>query len=58
MNEWLTWVLDTVQGVDPTVRTLVAAVAIMLETSVLVGLIVPGDTIVIVAATAVAGPVE
>lgn len=58
MNEWLTWVLDTVQGVDPTVRTLVAAVAIMLETSVLVGLIVPGDTIVIVAATAVASPAE
>lgn len=58
MNEWLTWVLDTVQGVDPTVRTLVAAVAIMLETSVLVGLIVPGDTIVIVAATAVTSPVE
>lgn len=58
MNEWLTWVLDTVQSVDPVVRTLVAAVAIMLETSVLVGLIVPGDTVVIITATAVAGPVE
>ncbi|MTE23801.1 DedA family protein [Microbacterium sp. ZXX196] len=32
---------------------LIAGVAIMLETSVLVGLIVPGDTIVIVSATAV-----
>jgi membrane protein DedA with SNARE-associated domain len=30
----------------------------LLETSVLVGLVVPGDTIVIVASTAIAGPVE
>ena len=54
MNEIITWLLDTVQGVDPLVRTLVATVAILLETSVLVGLVVPGDTIVIVAGTAVA----
>jgi membrane-associated protein len=53
VNEILAWLLDTVQGVDPVVRTLVAGVAIMLETSVLVGLVVPGDTIVIVAGTAV-----
>lgn len=53
MNEFLTWLLDTVQGVDPVVRTIVAGVAIMLETSVLVGLVVPGDTIVITAGTAV-----
>lgn len=55
MNEFLTWLLDIVQDVDPLVRTLVAGVAIMLETSVLVGLVVPGDTIVIVAGTAVSG---
>lgn len=58
MNEFLTWLLDAVQSVDPIVRTLLAGVAIMLETSVLIGLIVPGDTIVIVAGTAVASPVE
>lgn len=55
MNEILTWLLDTVQSVDPLVRTLVAGLAIMLETSVLVGLVVPGDTVVIVAGTAVSG---
>lgn len=54
MNEILTWLLDAVQSVDPVVRTVLAGVAIMLETSVLVGLVVPGDTIVIVAGTAVA----
>lgn len=53
MNEILTWLLDTVQGVDVVTRTILAGVAIMLETSVLIGLIVPGDTVVIVAATAV-----
>lgn len=58
MNEFLTWLLDAVQNVDPVVRTLIAGVAIMLETSVLVGLVVPGDTVVIVAATAVGSPLE
>jgi membrane protein DedA with SNARE-associated domain len=58
VNEILTWLLDTVQSVDPVVRAIVAGVAILLETSVLVGLVVPGDTVVIVAGTAVSGPVE
>ncbi|OMQ16312.1 DedA family protein [Modestobacter sp. VKM Ac-2676] len=53
MNDVIMSILDTVQGVDPLVRILVASLAIMLETSVLVGLVVPGDTIVIVAGTAV-----
>jgi membrane protein DedA with SNARE-associated domain len=58
VNDFLTWLLDAVQSVDPIVRTLIAGFAIMLETSVLVGLVVPGDTVVIVAATAVASPLE
>ena len=39
MNEFLTWLLDAVQSVDPVVRTLLAGLAIMLETSVLIGLV-------------------
>lgn len=58
MNDALSWILDLVQSVDPVLRTLLAGVGIMLETSILVGLIVPGDTIVLVASTAVDGPVE
>ncbi|MGN7798950.1 DedA family protein [Leifsonia sp. 22587] len=58
MNEALTWVLDLVQGVDPVLRTLLAGLGILFETSILVGLIVPGDTIVLVAATGVDGPAE
>lgn len=56
MNEVLLWVLDLVRSVDPLARSLLAGGGIFLETSVLVGLIVPGDTIVLVAATAVDSP--
>ena len=58
MNDVLNWILDAVGSVDPIVRTLLAGVGMLLETSVLIGLIVPGDTIVIVASTVVEGPVE
>lgn len=53
MNDILNWLFEVVQSVDVTARVIIAGVAIMLETSVLVGLIVPGDTIVLIAATAV-----
>jgi membrane-associated protein len=58
MNDFLSWLLGAVQSVDPAVRTVIAGLAMVCETSVLVGLIVPGDTIVIVAGTAVASPLE
>lgn len=58
MNEALDWILALVESIDPLARTLLAGFGILLETSVLVGLIMPGDTIVIVASTAVSGPVE
>lgn len=57
-NAALLWLLDTIQSVDPVLRTILAGLGIMLETSVLVGLVVPGDTIVIIASTAVDGWVE
>jgi membrane protein DedA with SNARE-associated domain len=47
-----------VQAVDPIARTLIAGLAVMLETSILIGLIVPGDTIVIIASMGVDGIVE
>ncbi|MGG7464117.1 MULTISPECIES: DedA family protein [unclassified Plantibacter] len=55
MNDLLTQLLDLVQSVDPVTRTILAGIGIMLETSVLIGLIVPGDTVVIVASTGVSG---
>lgn len=56
MNDIILWLLDVVQSVDPVLRTALAGFGILLETSVLVGLVVPGDTIVIIAATAVESP--
>lgn len=53
MNEVLDWLLSTVQSVDPLTRNLLAGLAIMLETSLFVGLIIPGDTVVLVASTGV-----
>ncbi|SJN43180.1 DedA-like protein [Microbacterium esteraromaticum] len=53
MNEIVLWLIDMVQSVDPVLRTVLAGVAIMLETSILIGLIFPGDTIVLVAAIGV-----
>lgn len=58
MDDTLNWILDAVQGVDPILRTLIAGLAITLETSILVGLIVPGDTVVIVASTGIGNTVE
>lgn len=58
MDDLLLWILDFVQSIEPVTRTLVAGLAVLLETSILIGLIVPGDTVVIVAAVGVANPVE
>ncbi|MBT2486225.1 MULTISPECIES: DedA family protein [unclassified Microbacterium] len=58
MDDLLLWLLDTVQSIDPVTRTLVAGLAVMLETSILIGLIVPGDTIVIIASMGVTTPLE
>ncbi len=52
----LTWVLDLVGSVNPVARILLSGLGILLETSILVGLIVPGDTIVVVSSTAIDGP--
>ncbi len=58
INGGLFWVLDLVQSVDPVARILLSGLGILLETSILVGLVVPGDTIVLVASTAVDGPAQ
>ena len=58
MDDFLGWILATVESVDPILRTLLAGLGMFLETSILVGLIVPGDSIVLVASTAVEGAVE
>ncbi|SMH35525.1 membrane protein DedA, SNARE-associated domain [Rathayibacter oskolensis] len=58
MNDALTGILDFVVGVPPVWRTLLAGLAIFFETTILAGLIVPGDTVVIVSATGVTTPLQ
>ncbi len=58
VNDLLMWVLDLVQSVDPLARILLAGLGILLETSLLVGLIVPGDSIVLVASTGIDHPAQ
>jgi len=53
MNEILDSILNFVESVPPVLRILLAGVAVMLETSALVGLIVPGDTVVLVSSTGI-----
>ena len=53
MNEFLDWILDGISGINPVWRNLAAGLAIMLETSIFIGLIVPGDTIVLIASAGV-----
>lgn len=53
MNTFLDWLINSVHGVDWWLRDLIAGFAILLETSLFVGLIMPGDTVVLVAATGV-----
>lgn len=58
MNEILNWLLASVLDIDPWLRTAIAGFGMLLETSLLIGLVVPGDTIVIIASTAVTGWVD
>ncbi|MEO0027168.1 MAG: hypothetical protein RLZZ258_1450 [Actinomycetota bacterium] len=53
MNDILDWILNAVQSVDPITRNLLAGLAILLETSLFAGLIIPGDTVVLVASAGV-----
>lgn len=53
MIDPLGWILSMVAQVDPITRALLAALGMFCETTILVGLLIPGDTIVLVASTGV-----
>ena len=53
MSDPLGWILSMVAHVDPITRALLAALGMFCETTILVGLLIPGDTIVLVASTGV-----
>ena len=51
MTDFIDWLNQSVQTFDPLWRNLIAGFAIMLETSIFIGLIIPGDTVVLAAGT-------
>lgn len=53
MNEIINNILAAVASVDPVTRTMLASLFILLETSFLVGLVIPGDTVVLISSTAI-----
>ena len=58
LSQVISWALHLVEAVGPVWGTVIAGVGMLLETTLFVGLIVPGDTIVVAAATAVSDPVH
>lgn len=58
MTELIDTIIAALRDLDPAIRTLIAGIGILLETSVFVGLIVPGDTIALVAALGVDGTAQ
>lgn len=58
LSESASGVLDFVESIDPALRTVVAGVAALFEMFVVTGLFVPGDTVILVAASAVSGSGE
>jgi membrane protein DedA with SNARE-associated domain len=53
VNEFIDWLNNAVHTFDPLWRDVIAGFAILLETSLFIGLIIPGDTVVLAAGTMV-----
>lgn len=53
MPDLIPWLIELIQSVPWLTRNLIAGLAIMLETSLFVGLLIPGDTVVLVASVGV-----
>jgi membrane protein DedA with SNARE-associated domain len=49
MNEFIDWLNNSVHSFDPFWRDVIAGFAIFLETSLFIGLLIPGDTVVLAA---------
>lgn len=58
VEDFVPWLIDFMRSIDPLARTLIAGLAVLLETSVLIGLIVPGDTVVLVASIGITSPAQ
>lgn len=55
LNDLIDWLITSVQAIDQGWLIAIAGLAILLETSLFVGLLVPGDSVLLLAATGVTG---
>lgn len=58
VNAWVDDTLAFIRSVDPLLRSVITGFGMFCETSILIGLIIPGDSFVLVASTAVTSPGE
>jgi len=58
VNDFVPWLIEFMRSIDPLARTLLAGLAVMLETSILIGLVFPGDTVVLVASIGITSPLQ
>lgn len=58
MEELLDTLITALRDLDPVLRILIAGFGMLLETSVFIGLVIPGDTIAIVAAVGTETPAQ
>ncbi|MFK4852493.1 DedA family protein [Microbacterium sp. ZW T6_19] len=58
MNDFVPWLIEFMRSIDPLARTLLAGLAVMLETSILIGLVFPGDTVVLVASIGITSALQ
>jgi membrane protein DedA with SNARE-associated domain len=55
VTEFITWLFNAVHSIEPLMRDLIAFGAIFSETSLFLGLIVPGDSVVLITASSLQG---
>jgi membrane-associated protein len=58
MNQYLDWLIQHMSSLDPILRSVLTGIAIMAETSLFLGLVIPGDSVVLLASTGIANVAE
>ena len=58
MSEFIDWLFKAIDSIDPIIRDLIAFGAIFAETSLFLGLIIPGDSVVLISASSLHGVLD
>lgn len=58
MTDFISWLFNAVDSIDPIIRDLIAFGAIFAETSLFLGLVIPGDSVVLIAASSLHGVLD